>query len=138
MLERELQSRRDRAVPLRVVTTTYLGSTERHVARVKPVLDGIISALHVHGRPLDDELRRRLLANGLGGAVTGPGNLLDPAWGVLDTRQVVRTGSSRDGLVWNRADDHYASAELLWGEPVPGDRWRLDVEVRPAVPSDAT
>ncbi len=66
------------------------------VSMVKPMLDGLISALHVHDGSHEDHLRVALARYGEPGALWELLN--DPATSILGRRTVVRPPRSRNGL----------------------------------------
>jgi hypothetical protein len=69
---------------------------------VKPMLDGLISALHSHDGDVSDELVERLARHRIGDTNIRE-KLVDPRRAVLGTRVLVRAG--RTCVVWNPADD---------------------------------
>jgi hypothetical protein len=69
---------------------------------MKPMVDGLISALHSHDGEVSDELVERLTRHWIGDNRVRE-ELVDTRRAVLGTRVLVRAG--RAGVVWNPADD---------------------------------
>jgi hypothetical protein len=69
---------------------------------VKPVLDGLISALHIHNGTHRDALLPRLAQ--LGDPEQVWAQLLDPTVAVLGSRVLLRP-HGQTGMAWNPADD---------------------------------
>lgn len=80
----------------------------RLAGALKPMLDGLVSALHSHDGTSRDELEPRLRALGADDSVWA--TLTDPEHAVLGTRRLVRP--HRAGVAWNPADDLCAGFQV--------------------------
>lgn len=91
-------------------------------AMLKALIDGVVSALHVHdGRDLDEVARR--LERMLGApAAELRTHLMDPDTAVLGTRDLLWLRGAN--VQWNPADDGLVAAEVrIEEEPAAGGRW---------------
>ena len=77
------------------------GHVSSFVSSVKPMLDGLISALHVHDGSHGDHVRAALARYGDSGDLWEALN--DPATSILGCRTLVRPHGP--GIAWNPADD---------------------------------
>jgi hypothetical protein len=108
------------------VTITGPSATGRRVANlVKPMLDGWVSALHVHDASNRDALLPHLAA--FGAPATVWAQLVEPHVAVLGTRRLVRL--SKTDIAWNPADHRCQAFRIRVGH---APRWTFQATLRPA------
>lgn len=97
---------------------------------VKPLVDGVVSGLHVHdGRGLE------VVATRLAARLKEPVErvreaLVSPLGAVLGTRRLLWPRG--DGYQWNPADDECVACELLWERDPDTQDWILSGSIAPA------
>ncbi|WP_156669439.1 hypothetical protein [Mycobacterium sp. E3339] len=117
------------------------------VSKIKPALDGIISAYHSHDGDGAVEARR-LEEVKIGTAEALRHELLDPRWATLGPRRLLWPHRPT-GVQWNPADDYCVAAHVtLSRDKLDTDkrsaRWRLTAELmeathrKPVVPRTVT
>jgi len=113
------------AYGLRVIVSVPRGAAFSVSSRVKPLLDGVISAFHTHDGSDLEELSSRLAAT-LGASQDEVARLLmSEAGTALGTRRLL--WRFRAGVQWNPADDGCVAAQVLVEESGAG--WRLSGEL---------
>src|SRR5207248_1002785 len=70
---------------------------------MKPLLDGVVSAFHVHDGSQGAELAKRLAVSIQAPPAGILEGLTDEQWGLLGPRVLVRP--YRNGVIWNPADE---------------------------------
>jgi hypothetical protein len=112
----------DAPFALRVrITRGRTGGASHVAAMVKPLLDGIVTAMHRHdGRNLSD-LGGRVARSTGATAEEVERHLMENSRAVLGTRRLL--WAWRDSVQWNPADDRCVAAEVVIDEAGPGDTW---------------
>ncbi|MFZ2501621.1 MAG: hypothetical protein WAW88_02960 [Nocardioides sp.] len=91
------------------VSVQVRAEAQRFVSLVKPMLDGLIAALHTHDGSHGDHIRRSLAQYGDPDRLWALLN--DPSHAVLGSRRLVRPHGS--GIAWNPADDLCAGFRVI-------------------------
>ena len=103
---------------------------------IKPLLDGVVSALHAHDGQQLGEVTHRLVAQSAGEPDRLSAMLTDRRWAQLGTRRLLWPHGHT--VQWNPADDRCQFVEVtLDSAPTDHNQWELSGHVFELIPTNA-